>query len=120
MKLGELRGERAIEVIADLIAPITNIAEDQENLQLFRAKKQEGETARDMVVRDFKVKLPNLLKTHKKDIIDIVCAVNDTKPDELSILDISRYMIELFKDQEFLSLFMYAVSKEDRTPPSAS
>ena len=39
MKLGDFKGEKAIEVIADLIEPITNIAEDQGNLQLFHAKK---------------------------------------------------------------------------------
>ena len=35
MKLSELKGERAVEVIADLIAPIANIVDDQKNLQLF-------------------------------------------------------------------------------------
>ena len=51
MKLSELKGERAVEVIADLIAPITNIAEDQSNLQLFRGNKKDGETDRESAVR---------------------------------------------------------------------
>ena len=38
MKLSELKGERAVEVIADLIAPITNIARDADNLKLFHNK----------------------------------------------------------------------------------
>ena len=36
MKLSELKGERAVIAIADLIAPIANIASDQKNLKLFQ------------------------------------------------------------------------------------
>ena len=120
MKLGELKGERAVEVIADLIAPITNIAEDQANLQLFRTKRLEGETDREMAIRDFKTKFPNLLKTHKKDIVDILCAVSGKEPDDLSMFEIMQGTIDLLKDQDFLSLFLSAVRTEDRTPPTAS
>ena len=120
MKLGELKGERAIEVIADLIAPVTNIAEDQANLQLFRTARQGDETDREMAVRDFKEKIPNLLKTHKKDVLDILCAVNGADPDELSMLDIMKGAIELVNDPDFLSLFISAVSQGDRTRPTAS
>ena len=115
MKLGELKGERAIEVIADLIAPITNIAEDQANLQLFRTARQGDETDREI-----KEKIPNLLKTHKKDVLDILSAVNGADPDELSMLDIMKGAIELVNDPDFLSLFISAVSQGDRTRPSAS
>ena len=62
MKLSELKGERAVEVLADLIAPITNIARDADNLQLFRNKLQDGETARDAGIRLFKERIPVLIK----------------------------------------------------------
>jgi len=114
MKLSELKGERAVEVIADLIAPIANIAEDQKNLQLFRAEKREGETAREAGIRDFKEKIPNLLKTHKQDVLAILCAVNGANPEDLSLIDIFKGAIELVNDQDFMSLFLSSVSTADR------
>ena len=120
MKLGELRGERAVEVIAELIAPIANIAMDQESLQLFKADKKEGETDRDAAIRDFTEKIPNLLKTHKKDVLAILCSVNNSEPDDLSLLDIIKGTVELVNDPDFMSLFLSAVSEGDKTPPSES
>ena len=120
MKLGELKGEQAIEVIADLIAPITNIAEDQQNLLHFPATRQGNETHREMAVRDFKTKIPKLLKTHKKDVLDILCAVNGSDPNDLSMLDIIKGIIELMNDKDFLNLFLSAVSQEEQTQPTAS
>ena len=120
MKLSELKGECAVEVIADLIAPIANIAEDQENLQLFHAEKKEGETDREAGVRDFKEKIPNLLKTHKTDVLAILCAVNGSKPEDLSVLDIIKGAIELANDQDFQNLFLSSVSTADRKLPTES
>lgn len=120
MKLSELKGERAIEVIADLIAPITNIAEDQKNLQLFHAEKREGETDREAGVRDFKEKIPNLLKTHKKDVLDILCTLNDRKPEELSLMDIFAGAIELANDKDFQMLFLSSVRSADNQQPTES
>lgn len=120
MKLSELKGERAVEVIADLIEPITNIAMDQKNLQLFRASKKDGETARDAAIRDFKEKIPIMLKTHKEDILAILCAVNGTKPEDLSVMDIFRGAVELVGDKEFLDLFLSSVSMGGGTQPTES
>lgn len=120
MKLSELKGERAVEVIADLIAPITNIAADQENLKLFRTDRLEGETDREMAVRDFKEKIPNLLRTHKADVLAILCAVNGSQPDDLSMLDIIRGTIELVNDPDFLNLFLSALSRGETAQPTES
>ena len=120
MKLSELKGERAVEVIADLIAPVTNIAADQENLKLFHVEKLEGETDREMAVRDFKEKIPNLLRTHKADVLAILCAVNGSQPDDLSMLDIIRGTIELVNDPDFLNLFLSALSRGETAQPSES
>ena len=102
MKLAELKGERAIEVIADLIAPIANIANDQENLQLFHIKKKEGETDREAGMRDLTEKVPLLLRSHKKDILAILCAVNGSDPEDLSLLDIFQGTADLINDQDFM------------------
>lgn len=120
MKLGDFKGEKAIEVIADLIEPITNIAEDQGNLQLFHAKRQEGESDREMAVRDFKTKIPLLLKTHKKDILTILSVINDIDAEKISLMDIIKGTNELLNDKDFMSLFFSSVSQTGRTSPTES
>ena len=120
MKLGELKGERAIEVIADLIAPIANIAEDQKNLKLFMPEKKDGETERETAVREFKEKIPMLLKTHKADVLSILSTLNDVDPKDLSLLDIIKGLVELVDDQDFLSLFLSAVGTGEKTSPTKS
>ena len=120
MKLAELKGERAIEVIADLIAPIANIAVDQDNLKLFRIEKKDGESDRESAVRDLTEKVPVLLRSHKKDILAILCAVNGSDPEELSLLDIFQGTAELLNDQDFLSLFLSAVKSTEQKPVTES
>ena len=120
MKLSELKGERAVIAIADLIAPITNIASDQKNLKLFENKRREGETAQELGMREIKEKLPKLLKTHKEDVLDILCIINDCKPDDMSIIDIIRGTLELANDKEFLGLFLSVNKTADKTRPTES
>ena len=120
MRLSDLKGERAIEVIADLIAPIANIAADAENLKLFHNKKLEGETVEEAGLRLMKEKLPILLKTHKRDILDIICAVNGSVPDDLSLIDIFSEATDLMNDKEFVGLFISAVNPTGRKSATES
>lgn len=120
MRLSELKGERAVEVIADLIEPITNIALDQKNLKLLRPEKKEGETDREAAVRDFKVKIPNLLKTHKADVVSILCTLNEVKPEDLSLAEIMKGIIDLTQDKDFMNLFLSAVNSGDTAQPTES
>lgn len=120
MKLSELKGERAIEVIADLIAPVTSIASDQKNLSIFK-KQESGERSKEEVAKDLSEKIPTLLKTHKKDVLDILCAFNpDAKPEEMSVYDIINGVSDLLSDKDFLSLFLSVVKTEDRKQPTES
>ena len=120
MKLSELKGERAVEVIADLIPPITNIAADAENLKLTNNKRKEGESTRDAGIRLFKERIPVLLKTHKADIVEILNVLNDGKAEEMSVIAIINSLAELGNDQEFMSLFISAVRTEAPTSPTES
>ena len=118
MKLAEIKGERAVIVIADLIAPITNIATDEGTKNVFRMQKKEGEDIRETAIRDFKQKIPALIKTHKTDVLDILCAVNDSDPDDLSLVDIFKGAIDLANDRDFMSLFLSAVNQTETTQPT--
>lgn len=120
MRLSELKGERAVEVIADLIEPITNIAMDADNLKLFNNKKMDGESLEDAGIRIFKQRIPALLKTHKTDVLQILTAVNDCDPAEMSVMDIINSLIEVVSDKEFMNLFLSVAKTEEPTPPTES
>lgn len=117
MKLSEIKGEQAIEVIADLIEPITNIATDKNCADIFNGKKKEGETREEAAARQIKEKIPYLLKSHKKDIAYIVGILEGKKPEELNILQIFKGTIELLNDKALMQLFSFAVLTEEAAPP---
>ena len=118
MKLRELKGERAIEAIADLIEPIANIVADQDNLKFFQIEKKKGEDDRTAAARDLKEKIPVLLRTHKRDILAILCTLNNADPEELSLFEIVNGMAEITQDEDFMSLFLSANKKTEQKSPS--
>ena len=120
MKLGNIKGERAVEVIAEIIEPISNIATDERTAKLFRLDKNEGETDRESAIRNFTGKVPDLLKSHKKDVVAILCAINNVKPEDLTLMDIIHGAADLVSDQDFLSLFLSAADSTDEIPPTES
>ena len=76
MKLSDIHGERVFDVIADIIDPIANIAEDEKASAMFRREKiPEGMTAKEFAMQRARKALPALLKQHKGDIIDILSAI---------------------------------------------
>lgn len=106
MKLSEITGDRAVEVIADLIAPIVNLAQDWSNMKVSDDFRKENESDNEVAIRAFKDKIPEILKNHKEDVLSILCALNDKKKDELSVVDILNGAIDLTNDMEFMKLFL--------------
>ena len=113
MRLNEIKADRAIDVIADLIAPLTNIAQDFQDIRMKQDERLEGESDQDMAVRAFKEKVPKMLKTHKTDVLDILCTLNEKQPEDLSVVDIIKGTIDLTHDQDFMSLFLSVVRMKD-------
>lgn len=121
MKLSEITGARAVEVIAELIQPLANIAADRENIShLFNTQPKDGETNSESTIRSLKDNVPLLLKTHNADIRQILGIVNDEDPESLSVPAIVKGTFDLLGDDDFMSLFMSAVPKEARRQPTKS
>lgn len=122
MKLSELKGERAVEVIADLIAPIVNLSQDWSNMKVSADYRKENESDDEVAIRAFKDKIPGILKSHKEDILTILCTLNEKNKDELSVVDIINGAMDLTNDKDFMSLFLSVarpVGKKRRTKSSA-
>ena len=116
MKLSDIQGDRVFDVIADIIDPIANIAEDKKASAMFRREKLlEGMTAKRFMMQRARKALPVLLKDHKGDIIAILAAIEgvsaDAYKDALNLVKLSQDTVELLTDDAFIELFLSAQSE---------
>ena len=117
MKLSDIKGERTFDVIADVIAPITNIAVDKEAAALLGKKKvPDGMEPRVFLAERIKKSLPVLLKDHKRDVISIMAAIEGVSEREyaqsLTLVKLTKDCIELMTDEAFVQLFTSAQSED--------
>lgn len=113
MKLSEIKGERTLDVIADIIEPIADIAQDKDAANLFkRMKTPEGMDPRAFLITRIKAHLPALLRTHRRDVIVILAAIQGVAPDayaaQLNLVKLTADCFELLTDSAFLDLFTSA------------
>ena len=110
MKLSDIKGDKVLDVIADIIVPIANIASDEKASEIFSRKPlPQGVTAKEFLVERVKGSIPTLIKNHKDDLITILSAIGDATKEEysanLTLASILRDFTELLTDEEFLALF---------------
>lgn len=122
MKLSEIKGERTLEVIADIIDPIANIAEDEAASELFRREKlPEGMTAKKFLLKRARKAVPALLKGHKADIIAILSTIEGTSPEDytgaLNMVKLFKDCADLLTDEAFTALF---ISPQSETPSGSA
>lgn len=113
MKLSDVKGERTLEVVADLIDPICNIAQDENAAALFRREKlPEGVTAKDFLLQRVKKSAPKLLKDHKSDIVAILATIEGVPSAEyekgLNLVKLFSDFVDLMTDEAFTELFISA------------
>lgn len=115
MRLSDIQGERVFDVIADIIDPIANIAEDDAASALFKREKlPEGMTAKEFMTQRARKALPALLKGHKGDIIAILASIEGVSEEqyksELNLVKLMQDATELLTDEAFGVLFISAQS----------
>lgn len=116
MKLSDIKGDRVFDVIAELIDPICNIAEDDAAMALFRRERlPDGMTAKQFLLKRTKKAAPALLKGHKSDMIAILSAIDGTAKDvyteKLNLVQLVNDFIEMMTDDAFKDLFTSAQSE---------
>lgn len=116
MRLSDIQGERVFDVIADIIDPIANIAEDDVASALFKREKlPEGMTVKQFATQRARKALPALLKGHKGDIIAILAAIEGVSEEqykrELTLVKLMQDATELLSDEAFSVLFISAQSE---------
>lgn len=126
MKLSDIKGDRVLDVIADIIDPIANMVQDKDVAAMFKREAvPEGMDARDFFAKRMRKGLPALLKGHKADIIAVMAAIEGVAPGQYAAsLDFPKLftdVMELVTDDAFLDfLSSPGTGKGAGAPGSAS
>lgn len=126
MKLSDIKGDRVLDVIADIIDPIANMVQDKDVAAMFKREAvPEGMKARDFFAKRMCKGLPVLLKSHKADIIAIMAAIEGVTPEQYAkSLDFPKLftdVMELVTDDAFLNFLSSSeTGKGAGAPGSAS
>lgn len=113
MKLSDIKGEKTLDVIADLVAPVANIALDEEASDLFvRKLLPEGMKPWQFFAMRAKKAIPKLLKTHKDDLVEILSTIAMVSKEEylhnMSIPSLVNDITDLLTDDLFGQFFTTA------------
>lgn len=106
MKLSEIKGEKAIEVIAEIIEPVTEILNDPKVKLAARSKNIASAAS-------------IALKNHPKAVLHLLAALDGEDPEEYnpSLVEIPKKLLELFNDPELASLFTFSDQNEAAESP---
>ena len=93
-KLSEIKGEDAMDILADLIEPLAEFTQDQ--------------TFVDMVRKGDKIKaVSHAIKAHKKAVLTVMAVLEGEDPETYAppLLRLPVMLLELFNDPELVALF---------------
>ncbi len=99
MMLADVRGEKTLDLIAALIPPIARIAGDPAAAELLKAEGDPAIRAEAL--------LPDLIRGHKRDLIEIFAALRgqDPRDYELTLPGLLEDLRDLMADQTLTGLF---------------
>lgn len=106
MKLSEIKGDRALDVVADLIEPLAKISEDTALRQLLSSAD----------VNKVKI-VTSLIKNHKPEIIEILSIIEgedvETFKDKMTLITLPKAILDIVNDKEVMNLFTSQVQSEE-------
>ena len=103
MKLSDIKGERALDVLADMIDPVAEIMSDKEIVGILRAGKSPAKA----------IKLS--LKNHKRAVLTMMAAIDGEDPEtyQPSLFVLPKRLLDLLNDPEVQRLFSSQDSTSD-------
>lgn len=97
MKLSDIRGEEALDVLADIIEPVTEIMADKEIADMKRAKMPNIKLIKPMI------------KNHKKQIIEILARIDGKEVNEyknmITLTTLPMRLLEFLNDPQMEQVF---------------
>ena len=103
MKLSDIRGERALDVLADLLEPAMILVKDEKFLELLDSNRIEATRY--------------AIKNHKKEVITILAVLDGEDPDtyDVGLLTLPIRLIQLISDKELVNLFQLQGQSSEQT-----
>lgn len=106
MRLSDIRGERVLDVIADIAAPVISIASDKEAMAFFeRRPPKEGQTAPEALAERMSEAAPVLMRGHRDDLVVILAALDGVTVEEyaegMTLGSVLVDVFELLTDEAF-------------------
>ena len=97
MKLSAIKGEKALDVLADIIEPVANIMADGKVAKLYNNGQP-------------KIKLvKHILKHNKKEVIEILAILDGEKPkdyvEKVTVTTLPIKLLELLNDEDLIAVF---------------
>lgn len=125
MKLSDIKGDRVLDVIADIIDPIANIVQDKDVAAMFKREAvPEGMESRDFFAKRMCKGMPVLLKNHKADIIAVMAAIEGVTPGQYAeSLDLPKLLtdvMELVTDDTLLDFLSSSETEMGADAPGAA
>lgn len=95
MKLSEIKGEEALDVLADIIEPVSMMLADPKVKEMWESGKPK------LLLVQY------LLKNHKKELLTTMAIIDRENPDTYkpSLVDIPKKLLEILNDEDVQSLF---------------
>lgn len=96
-KFSEIKGEDALDVLADILEPISEIVADKKFVNLLTGNKKAQAAA-------------CALKHHKKEVLTILAVLDGTPVEEYapSVLEIPALILKLLNDPDLIKVFQLA------------
>jgi hypothetical protein len=105
MKLSEVKGEKALDMLADLIEPIMEIIEDKEVSKILKSRYNKDKADSTKIILGRAVSAA--IKNHKKAVITILATLDDIPVDqyECNLLSLPKKMMDIINDPAIFDLF---------------
>lgn len=113
MKLSDIKEDRVFDVLADLINPVANIAQDKVARRLFtKEAPPAGVSPKSFAIQKIVRSAPVLLKSHKNDLATILATIKGVPVKEylgaLNLAQLTVDILELLNDEAFTAFFTSA------------
>lgn len=100
MKLSEYKNEDALELLADILDPLSDIMTDEEFKRILQEESTKKSINKMAIIQ-------YLLKNQSKQIIRILAIIDGTPVEdfEVNILSLTQKLLDVFNDKEMVDFF---------------
>ena len=105
MRLSDFENEEALDLLADIIEPASEIMKDQEIVDIFRSGKP------------VLLAVAKVLKNHKKSAIEIVAAMHREEPGKVrfNAITLANDVLEILNDPQIQQVFTSQSQNKENT-----